>query len=119
MLNTGIYQIKNKQTGRIYIGSTNNFKKRKDQHFSELRKGRHVNRKLQTDFNTFGEDAFEFNIVEYTWRNRRLEREQFHINRVKDNMYNTGVAKAVVSKTDNLFVAIRKQITRFLKEKFL
>jgi group I intron endonuclease len=49
---------------KFYVGSTNDFKRRKTRHFSELRNGRHNNRYLQAAWVKHGEQAFVFVIVE-------------------------------------------------------
>jgi len=49
----GIYRIKNKLTGNIYIGNTNSYEELKI-----LKAGLHDNEKLQSDFNSFKENAF-------------------------------------------------------------
>ena len=54
----GVYSITCKTTAGRYIGSTRDFKKRKSAHLSELRNGRHKNRRLQADWNLYGEEAF-------------------------------------------------------------
>jgi group I intron endonuclease len=41
---TGIYQIRNTRTGDCYIGSSNNFKRRKKEHFRCLKNGKHQTR---------------------------------------------------------------------------
>ncbi|QIW88501.1 hypothetical protein [Pseudanabaena phage PA-SR01] len=46
-MTSGIYQIINKENGKIYIGSTLNFKMRFRGHKSELRRGIHGNAHLQ------------------------------------------------------------------------
>jgi len=118
MLNTGIYQIKNTKNGMIYIGSTNNFEKRKKQHFSELRAKRHINTKLQADFNTYNESSFEWKIIEYTWKSKRLEREQFWINKYKKlgKCYNTGTANVNQKTLKNELLKIWNQIKRSIIE---
>jgi group I intron endonuclease len=59
-----IYVIENKNSGKFYIGRTNNPAARKRGHFSELRRGIHGNPRLQASFNKHGEDAFEFRVVD-------------------------------------------------------
>lgn len=59
-----IYVIENKNSGKFYIGRTNNPAARKRGHFSELRRGVHGNPRLQASFNKHGEDAFEFRVVD-------------------------------------------------------
>lgn len=58
-----IYKIINKYTGRIYIGATRNFKKRKKDHLLELKSGRHKNILMQRDCNKYGIDGFSFDII--------------------------------------------------------
>lgn len=59
-----IYTITNKVNGKIYVGKTNHFFKRKSQHKCALREKIHNNRHLQRAWNTYGEDSFLFEILE-------------------------------------------------------
>lgn len=59
-----IYIIENKNSGKFYIGRTNDPAARKRGHFSELRRGIHGNPRLQASFNKHGEEAFEFRVVD-------------------------------------------------------
>lgn len=63
-MNSGIYAIFNKKSGKAYIGQTNNLKRRKNDHIRELRKGTHHNKYLQRAYNKDGENAFSFIILE-------------------------------------------------------
>jgi group I intron endonuclease len=64
MANCGIYRIINLSNGRVYIGSTNNFVKRKNEHLSRLRLNRHGNTFLQNDFNKCGGfESFVFEMI--------------------------------------------------------
>ena len=56
----GIYQIRNKIDGNIYIGSTKNFDDRHTKHFGFLRRNKHHNIHLQRAWNRYGEDNFIF-----------------------------------------------------------
>lgn len=61
----GIYIIKNIKTNKVYVGQTKQkFKKRYWAHLWALRNGIHFNKKLQSSYNKYGEDFFEFQIVE-------------------------------------------------------
>ena len=60
-----IYSILNKVNGKIYIGQTIDSKRRFKEHKSELRRNNHYNPHLQYAWNKYGEDSFEFNILEY------------------------------------------------------
>jgi group I intron endonuclease len=63
-MNQGIYKIVNKQNDNFYIGSAVNLTRRKSRHFSELRNQKHNNKRLQNAWNLYGEEIFEFIIVE-------------------------------------------------------
>src|SRR3990172_6151005 len=76
---SGVYKITNTATGQIYVGSANNLRTRKNYHFHKLQNDRHVNKYLQADFNKYGEDSFEFEIIEFCEKEEHLEREQYYI----------------------------------------
>lgn len=59
----GIYKIENSINGKVYIGQSVDVDKRFKSHIRELRKGKHNNRFLQDDWNTFGEEAFTFELI--------------------------------------------------------
>jgi group I intron endonuclease len=65
MKKIGIYKIKNIINNKIYIGQTSkNFIRRWYEHKRELRKNIHRNLYLQNAWNKYGEDNFDFDIVE-------------------------------------------------------
>lgn len=76
----GIYQIKNLVSGKLYIGSSNIVQKRWTQHRRELRTGIHSNPRLQNAWNKYGEENFEFSIVEVCDIDNLRNREQHFIN---------------------------------------
>lgn len=59
-----IYTITNKVNGKFYVGKTNNFFYRISKHKCALRDGIHVNEHLQRAWNKYGEENFEFEILE-------------------------------------------------------
>jgi group I intron endonuclease len=67
---SGIYGISCKIDGKIYIGQSNNIKKRWSDHQSKLRHNKHGNKNLQEAFNTYGEynidneENFKYIIIE-------------------------------------------------------
>lgn len=81
-----IYQILNLATGKIYIGSSSNYSRRKIGHLTLLRKNKHHSRKLQNSYNRHGEDKFVFSLLEsfeYTNKEEILKREQEYITSLK------------------------------------
>lgn len=60
----GIYQIRNIQNDKIYVGSSIDIEYRIETHIRELRKNHHNNTYLQNAWNKYGEENFVFEIVE-------------------------------------------------------
>lgn len=86
----GIYKIYNKLNGRIYIGSTCEFRTRFRTHMKCLLHNKHPNNFLQHDFNKCGSNNFIIEIIEVINddKEKRLEREQFYISQYYDNQIN-------------------------------
>lgn len=81
----GIYQIKNKSNNKVYIGQTiQSFQRRYWLHQWKLRNNVHDNKYLQNAWNKYGEDNFEFSVVEITDKNNIDEREKYWIKYYKD-----------------------------------
>lgn len=79
-MTSGIYAIVHKETGRAYIGSAVRFSHRWGVHKHELRNNKHGSAYLQNTWNKYGEDAFEFCILEHVEDKARLiEREQVYL----------------------------------------
>ena len=73
----GIYQIKNINNEKIYIGSSKNIAKRRSEHIEALHYNAHTNYKLQYDFNKYGIHNFSFTILEFVKNVKLLlDREQ-------------------------------------------
>lgn len=77
-LSAAIYQIKNLQNGRVYVGSSVNLKKRWREHKNDLKKGTHHSQKLQNAWNKYGEESFEFSILEAVFDKAKLLEQEQH-----------------------------------------
>lgn len=82
-MSSGIYQICNRINGKIYIGSAVNIKKRWHLHLHRLRNNIHHNSHLQNAWNKYGEENFEFEVIEYWEPEFLVSFEQWWINMLK------------------------------------
>jgi hypothetical protein len=72
-----VYQIVNSINGKVYVGETTRGELRWIDHLRYLRGNYHENPNLQADFNEFGEDVFEWSIIQELPKDRKLlEREE-------------------------------------------
>ena len=58
-----IYKIENIKNHKKYIGLTNNIKRRRSRHFTDLKCNRHENSFLQKEYNIFGKENFTFEQI--------------------------------------------------------
>lgn len=92
----GIYLFKNIINGKVYIGSSKNIYRRKNEHLKKLSKNCHHCKGLQNAWNKYGENNFSFEILETLQEYDKtilLIREEFFINKVlnenRKNLYNS------------------------------
>lgn len=89
---SGIYKITHIDSGKVYVGSAVNLKKRLGRHRDDLRNKNHHSTKLQRAWDKHGEDQFAFSVIEYlTDKDQLIPREQFWIDSLAavTNGYNT------------------------------
>lgn len=89
----GVYQIKNLINGKIYIGSSININSRWKEHIRFLNNNKHHSIHFQRAWNKYGEDSFEFKIIELVNNtDNLLDREQYYLDKFesynRDNGYN-------------------------------
>lgn len=112
-----IYKIENIKSKMFYIGSTNNFFARKAEHLSQLRKGKHINKKLQHAFDEFKEDNFIFSILfeNISSREKVLLKEYEIILKTWDQNYNIDKYCPVISKKKNKNKVFSKYVIKQTK----
>jgi group I intron endonuclease len=84
----GIYCIKNLINGKIYIGSSNDIKKRFNNHKNLLKNNKHTNNHLQSAWNKYKEKSFEFIILEECLIKNLKQKEYDIIKNYKGDIYN-------------------------------
>ena len=83
----GIYAIINKVNGHIYVGQSKDLLHRKRDHFRALERNCHFNPHLQSAFNFYGKQSFEFYVIELAKICELNEKEQHWIDKM-DAEYN-------------------------------
>lgn len=84
----GIYLIKNNISKKEYIGQSINIEKRWKDHKKDLRNNIHKNQHLQNAYNKYGENNFNFYILEECDKSILNDKEKFYIK--KRNTYKCG-----------------------------
>ena len=104
-----IYIIKCIKNGKVYIGSTNNFKRRLSEHKSCLKLNKHSNKFLQDDYNKYGINCFIFKKLCYCSFADRLVFEQFYIDKYGGlnsknnyNLFSANMKYRSVDANDNI-----------------
>jgi group I intron endonuclease len=106
----GVYRITNLVNGKNYIGISKSIYKRWEYHRYRLKKGIHDNIHLQSAWNKYGKENFEFKIIEECQVDSLQEREDYWINFFnsihREKGYNRllsgKVPESVVINTNNL-----------------
>lgn len=89
-MKSGIYKILNKINQKSYIGSSISVNDRKNCHFSNLRRNKHTNKFLQNAWNKYGENNFEFIVLEMCDKSKLFIKEQEYVN-INNPEYNIRV----------------------------
>lgn len=85
----GIYLIKNKKNGKMYVGQSVNVNDRFVRHKTLLKHNKHYNRYLQNSYNKHGLEQFEFIVLEECEECLLDSREQHWIDsHDEDKLYN-------------------------------
>lgn len=99
---SGIYRIVCSVNQKLYIGSTKDLRKRRQEHFNNLRKSKHPNQLLQNAWNKYGEQAFIFEVLELVLAPFLLEREQYWLDNLKPFAPREGFNIAQSTQSNNL-----------------
>ena len=78
---SGVYRILCKPTGKFYIGGTMSLKARWNLHRQRLRQREHHNIYLQQAWHKYGEESFEFSVLELVEAAALLQAEQAWIDK--------------------------------------
>jgi group I intron endonuclease len=84
-MKSGIYHIKNTVSNGIYFGRSVDVADRLSHHRQQLKRGVHVNKRLQHSWNKHGEQAFEFKMVWEETQDKLEDLEGFILEEVWGN----------------------------------
>jgi group I intron endonuclease len=92
----GVYAIRDRATGKMYVGSSTDIYRRFSEHRIQLRRNQHHCIHLQRAWNSAGEGAFVFAILQTCVRADLLRLEQQYIDSGirKGNIYNVAAVAA-------------------------
>lgn len=114
---SGVYILRCIPENRIYIGSTNQtFRARFSNHYKFLSSNKLANKKLQEDFNKYGKDNFEFEILGVYNEQESVKYEQEFIDKLQP-YYN--VIKASNNSKTNLGRKFSESHINKIREKAL
>lgn len=87
---SGIYVIRNTLNDKVYIGKSVDYEKRIYEHKRRLINNNHDNIYLQRSWNKYGEDAFNFSLIEECEEEYLNDREILYIKMFESNTINKG-----------------------------
>lgn len=111
----GIYLIWNKISNKEYVGSSKNLYDRIHGHIHLLKRNAHHNKHLQSSFNKYGMDNFEYKILEFCNEEIRFEVEQKWISQLKPK-YNKS-ENVIANFGQSPTIEVRDKIANTLKAK--
>lgn len=112
-MTSGIYMIKNKINGKIYIGQSLDIERRKKQHFYSLSSNNHPNFHLQNSYNKYGPDNFVFKTIKRNIPKSQLNSlEQRYIKVFKSSNPKFGYNLTNGGESNTPIQAVRSKISK-------
>ena len=112
-----IYRLLNVATDAFYIGSALNIRRRKWEHISDLKKGVHHCARLQRAWDEYGEDAFEFEVLEEVEDASALQVEDMYLQQHAGQAYCYNTATST-TQPPSYTPEVREKISTSLKALF-
>jgi len=94
MMTCGVYALINIRSGKQYVGSATDIRRRTNNHFLWLRRGCHWNPRLSAAYAIHGREAFTYEVLEECPREQLFEREQYWIDTLKPNYNVRSIAES-------------------------
>lgn len=116
---SGIYVIINKINSKVYVGQAININRRWKQHKYKLKKNKHTNKHLQNAWNKYGEENFEFMILEICNEYFLDKKEKYYIRQLYSILKNFGYNKIYGGKSNRHTEETKKKISEGNKGKIV
>lgn len=88
---SGIYEIRNRVNGKVYVGSANDIGRRWYEHRKCLNRGSHGNAKLLSAWRKYGDENFSFAVLEMvSEKSELIAREQYWMDQTRCFARNVG-----------------------------
>jgi group I intron endonuclease len=113
---SGIYQISNSINDKIYIGSAFNLYKRFKQHVWALKNNKHHNNQLSNFTKKYSLDVLKFEIIEFVEVTLLEEKEQYYIDKYKENLFNESYDVKSFNRNKKLSLQHKQNISNALKK---
>ena len=117
----GLYAIINTKTQTYYIGEATNLAARLSNHINQFQLKKHYCKKLQKDWNLYGDKSFNFFILEIgpQWSDRvfRLKVERNFIHKYKKKCYNRLNLRKMEIKNPSSKIKYKKTIPIVVNDK--
>lgn len=99
ILNSGIYKITNRVSGKFYIGSAVDFSKRFYMHKNQLNLKKHRNSHLQRAWNRDGADSFDFSVLLRVPKDQLLTAEQKTLDETRATELGYNICQIATNRT--------------------
>lgn len=107
----GIYAIMHIDSSKVYIGQSGTIRTRALRHMNELRKGIHINAKLQNAYNKYGAESFKIITLEVTDDENLFDKEQFWASQY--NSFSHGYNLAPIKENSVIWSIPDEQIDKY------
>lgn len=111
-MNSGVYIIQHKTTGKVYVGSSGDIRQRWYTHKCSLKQGIHYSVELQKDWDNDGEEGFSWSILTLCDKDFLLKNEEMWTEKLSScdpaKGYNNRVGWKHTQKTKKKMSEIRK-----------
>ena len=110
-----IYKITCKENNKFYVGSTVDFERRWTIHKSLLNNNKHHSKVLQNCWNKYGEDMFQFEVVETIDKQDKdflLQREQYFLDTLKPELNICEIAGSCLGIKRTIEFGINKSLSQ-------